>query len=163
MRSPTLYSPCRLAALLLALVLAGPAAAQTPVLAVVVPTARAAEPLDRDAIARIYKRRQQLWRDGRRIQPVNLPADHPWRRRFSQAVLDAAPEALDGYWTEQYYHGIRPPHVLASEAAVARFVAETPTAIGYLPYCGLESGLRPVLLIAADGSLLAPDAAPACP
>lgn len=152
------------AGLLLAfLVLAAPQArAAAPVLAVVVPASHASEALRPAEVALVYKRKKLLWRDGRRIQPVNLPADHPMRVLFSTALLGETPEALQEYWNEQYFHGVRPPHVLASEAAMLRFVEETAEAIGYLPVCALDSQVRALFLIGADGELLPADTPLAC-
>jgi hypothetical protein len=132
-----------------------------PVIAVVVGAGQVAESVDAETVALIFKRRKQLWSDGRRIVAVNLPADHPLRRRFSRAILGLSPESLEDYWNEQYFHGVMPPHVLASETAVARFVAETRGAIGYLPYCGLDAArVQVLLLIDAQGRALpATDAA----
>lgn len=138
------------------------AQAAEPVIAVVVPVARDVRGLDSDAITQVYKRKRLLWPDGGRMQPVNLPADHPLRRRFTEALLQLSPQALEEYWNEQYYHGIRPPHVLASEAAVLRFVADTASAIGYLPYCVMDPRVKPILLIAADGRLLPPETPVSC-
>lgn len=128
--------------------------AAAPVIAVVVPASRPKETLSATEIALIFRRRKQQWRDGHRITPVNLPADDPLRRRFSRSVLQLSSDALEEYWNEQYFHGVLPPHVLASEEAVLRFVSDTDTAIGYLSYCAVDQRLRPVLLIAADGRLL---------
>lgn len=141
---------------------AGAVAAAEPVLAVVVPATLVSESPSEQDINLIYKRRKQLWSDGRRIQPVNLPADHPLRRRFSRAVLKLSPEALEEYWNEQYFHGLLPPHVVASESAMARFVAETVGAIGYLPYCSVDARLRVLLLIGADGRTLTADSVAPC-
>lgn len=145
--------------LLLSLLLCASAAAQAaePVIAVIVPAQREAVGLDGDDLALVFKRKKLLWPDGRRIQPVNLPANHPLRRRFTEAVLRMTPEATEGYWNEQYFHGVRPPHVLASEAAVLRFVAGTGNAIGYLPYCAMDDRVRAVVLVDADGRLMPPD------
>jgi len=139
------------------------AQAAEPVLAVVVPARRAGLAVDVEELSLIYRRKKLLWTDGRRVQPVNLSADHPLRQRFTEAVLRQSPEWLEEYWNEQYFHGIRPPHVLASEAAVLRFVAATDSAIGYLSYCAMDPRVRPVLLISAEGRLLPPDTPVSCP
>lgn len=149
------------------LILLLPAAARaappiSPVLAVVVPVARAGEAPAREELALIYKRKKLFWRDGRRIQPVNLPADHPLRILFSRSVLGSDPEALQEYWNEQYFHGIRPPHVLASEAAVLRFLAETPEGIGYLAACAPGDQVSVIAYIGAGGEWLPSSAAPVC-
>ncbi len=128
---------------------------------VVVPAQRGDRLNARD-IGLIFKRRKLFWNDGTRIEPVNLPADQPLRQRFSHSVLRLSPEALEAFWNEQYFHGVLPPHVLASEAAVLRFVADTATAIGYLSACMVDARLRPVLVITVDGRQLLPDAMPAC-
>lgn len=152
MRRPRIWW---LAAALLCAAAQGRAAA--PVIAVIVHPAAATGTVDDDTLAQIFKRRRIYWRDGLRIQPVNLPADHPLRRRFSQAVLRQMPEAMDEYWNEQYFHGLLPPHVLASEVAVLRFVAATAGAIGYLDLCALDDSVRVLMTIDGDGRVRAAD------
>lgn len=103
--------------------------------------------LSTEEIALIYRRKQNFWADGKRIHPVNLPPSHPSRRSFSLSVLGLQPEALEEYWREMYFHGILPPHVLASEKAVLLFVGSTPGAIGYVSSCLPETGVRVVLTV----------------
>lgn len=117
--------------------------------AAILPDAKAAEPqvfvitaagttdqgLSREAVAQIFTRRLKIWKSDVRIQPVNLPVAHPLRRSFSMAVLGRLPEDMEDYWREQYFQGVLPPHVLASEEAVILFVASTPGAIGYVSTC----------------------------
>lgn len=90
------------------------------------------EALSKEELGRIYRRRKLFWESGEKIIPVNLPAAHPLRRRFSHLVLGLLPEELEAYWNEQYFHGISPPYVLASEEGVLQFVATTPGAVGYV-------------------------------
>lgn len=104
-------------------------------------------------LALIYKRKKLFWPDGKRIQPVNLPAASALRRMFSQAVLGASLEALEAYWNDLYFHGISPPFVLSSEEAVLRFVAETPEAIGYVSYCSVASRAKVVFVITPTGRI----------
>ncbi len=143
-------------------VCAEPAEAAATVIAVVVSADRAAESLDLDDVELIFKRKRQFWADGQRIQPVNLPPEHPLRQRFTRNVLHQSPELQQDYWNEQYFQGVRPPHMLRSEGAVVRFVLETAGAIAYLPYCGLDPRLHAALLIAADGRRLNPAQRPSC-
>jgi hypothetical protein len=91
--------------------------------------------LSREAVSQVFLRKQVFWDNGTRVQPVNLPADNPLRRAFSQVVLGHLPQELEDYWREMYFHGVLPPHVLASEEAVILFVASTPGAIGYVSTC----------------------------
>lgn len=104
-------------------------------------------------LALVYRRKRLLWADGARIQPVNLPPDHPLRRIFSLRVLNASPKGLSQYWSTMYFHGISPPHVLASEEAVLRFVAETPGAIGYVAACKIDPRVKPVLWLMPNGDV----------
>jgi ABC-type phosphate transport system substrate-binding protein len=103
--------------------------------------------LSRESIAQIFKRKQNYWENGTKIQPVNLPPAHPVRRSFSQSILGHPPEALEDYWREMYFHGVLPPHVLASEEAVVLFVSSTPGAIGYVANCLPEHRVSVVLVV----------------
>ena len=105
--------------------------------------------LSREVVAQIFRRKQNYWANGARVQPVNLPPQHPLRRGFSQAVLGHLPEGMEDYWREMYFHGVLPPHVLASEEAVLLFVASTPGAIGYVASCPTEHKVT-VLLVVGD-------------
>lgn len=122
-----------------------------------------AKGLKREDLALIYKRKKQFWNDGVKVQPVNLPASSPLRRAFSQAVLGASPEELEKYWNDIYFHGISPPFVLSSEQAVMHFVAETPGAIGYVPFCSADTHVEVALVISAGGHVSDDTASVACP
>ncbi len=103
--------------------------------------------LTREEVARIFLRRQNFWHDGGRATPVNLPVTHPLRRQFSQAILGETPEAFEDYWRDLYFHGVVPPHVLASEEAVVLFVASTPGSVGYVSSCVAAQKLSIVLVV----------------
>lgn len=95
-------------------------------------------------LALIFRRKKQ-YIGATRAQPVNLPAQHPLRRWFSQQLLHKTPEELEDYWRDMYYNGISPPFVLASEEAVLRFVASTPGAVGYVSPCAVDRRVTVVL------------------
>lgn len=140
---PTILS---LLALCLALVLPPAAAAELPFAVIAAPGATD-HPLTRESVALIFRRKLNYWENGTRIQPVNLPPAHPLRRAFSRVILGHAPDALEDYWREMYFHGVLPPHVLASEEAVILFVASTPGAIGYVSTCVPQHGVEVVLSV----------------
>lgn len=144
-----------LASLLLGLALGMPDAwaAERPFAVIAAPGATD-HPLTPESVSLIFRRKQNYWENGTRIQPVNLPPAHPLRRAFSQAILGHRPEAMEDYWREMYFHGVLPPHVLASEEAVLIFVRATPGAIGYVSGCIPEQGVDVVLV---EGDL------PTCP
>jgi hypothetical protein len=121
-------------------------------IAVVTAAADAAVALSLDDLEQIFRRRKQFI--GRtRAQPVNLPSAHALRRAFSQQVLRGTPEELEPYWRDQYFSGVFPPFVVASEEAVLRFVAATPGALGYVSACAVDKRVNVVLLL---------DGGPAC-
>ncbi|MDR3392001.1 MAG: hypothetical protein P4L77_09740 [Sulfuriferula sp.] len=107
--------------------------------------------LKKEDLILIFKRKKLFWSDGSRVQPVNLPASNPSRRAFSLAVLGVNPEDLEKYWNDMYFNGISPPFVLLSDHAVMHFVADTPGAIGYVPYCKVDTHVEILLLISTSG------------
>ena len=119
--------------------------------------------LTQDALARVFLRQQILWENRDPILPVNLEASNPLRRLFSERALKLDPEDLDGYWNDQYFHGIFPPYVLASEEAVLRFVAASPQAIGYVSACMVDQRVRAVAYLTPNGLRMDGDPARFCP
>ena len=145
------------------LLLAGSSlAAEEPLLAVIVAPAHAKE-LNKDDLTLVFKRKKLFWNDGSKVQPINLPAPDSLRRAFSLAVLKATPEDLEKYWNDLYFHGIAPPFVVSSQEAVLRYVAETPGAVGYIPYCRADSRVAIALVITAAGHVSDDSAAFSCP
>ena len=114
-------------------------------------------PLSPPLVAGIFARKRQLWRDRTAIVPVNLPASHPLRRNFSRWVFGRTPEEMQDYWNDQYFHGVVPPPVLASEEAVLRFVSSTPGAIGYVSVCLVDTRVQILAIVQP------PEGAAACP
>lgn len=138
----------------LAFSLAAPcAASDSEPIAVILPHAQTGHPATLSDLALIYRRKQLVWADGTRIHPANLPQDNPLRRAFSQRVLGSLPEHLAQYWNAMYFNGVSPPHILASEEAVLRFVADTPGAIGYVGACKADGRVRTVFWLLADGTV----------
>jgi ABC-type phosphate transport system substrate-binding protein len=131
---PPILSMLRSCVLGLALLLPAAWGAERPFAVIVGPSA-AEHRLTRESLALIFKRKQNYWENGTRVLPVNLPPTHALRRAFSLSVLGNAPEAMEDYWREMYFHGVLPPHVLESEEAVILFVNSTPGAIGYISGC----------------------------
>lgn len=129
-----------------------PARAASPdVLAVIVPPAYAGRALESPELSLIFWRKKLYWKDGKRIQPVNLSSDNPLRRQFSREVLGSLPETQNEYWNILYYHGTSPPHVVHSQEAMLRFVAETPGAIGYVDACQADSRVKVIAWLDENG------------
>jgi len=70
---------------LLALALPRAWAVERPFAVITAPGATAHR-LTSDSVALIFRRKQNYWESGTRIQPVNLPPTHPLRRAFSQSI-----------------------------------------------------------------------------
>ncbi len=96
-------------------------------------------------LARVYRRQYLLGRDGQRLHPVNLPPEHPLRIAVSRKLYGRDPVAMARFWSEQYFNGISPPHVVDSQEAMLRFIANTPGAIGYIVECKVDKRVRVVL------------------
>ena len=123
------------------------AGAEATVVAVVV-NMRRVERLDRADVARVYLRTRRFWNDGSPIVPLNLEVSSPVRTAFTTRVLALDAAHLAGYWNEQYFHGVFPPTVLSSAAAVKRYVASDDRAIGYVDAREVDDTVRVVLTIA---------------
>ncbi|MCH9828898.1 MAG: hypothetical protein K0U79_14270 [Gammaproteobacteria bacterium] len=131
-------------------------------IAVIVAAEHAREAIDPDALTLIYRRKRLHWADGSRIEPINLPADHPLRLRFSHTVLGLKPEQMQDYWNEMYFQGVSPPYVLASEAAMLAFVAATANAIGYVSACHVAGDVSVLFLLDERGRRLPFVTVPPC-
>ena len=116
-------------------------------IAVVVGTSSEARDIDVDTLREIYLRRRRVWPSGRRVMPVNLPADHPVRDVFSRRVLGRDTRDLVGYWNRRYLEGVQPPLVLKTPQAVCAYVAVEPDAIGYVPAGEVDEPACRVLLL----------------
>ncbi len=125
----------RVLAAALVLVLLAPAASapESPPLAVVVHRTRHDE-LSLADLAQVYLRRKRFWDDGT-----------PLRVAFSRAVLQRSETDLADYWNRQYFYGVLPPATLASTAAVLRYVAADPNAVGYVPLSEVDDSVTVVL------------------
>ncbi len=95
----------------------------------------------------MFARKRLFWSDHSAVVPVNLAASHPIRRAFSLWIFRKTPEQLQDYWNDQYFHGVLPPPVLASEEAVLRFVASTSGAVGYVSSCNVDRRVDVIALV----------------
>ena len=118
-----------------------------PPIAVIVGPKSPVTQVSLDDLRELYLRRRRLWPDGRRAIPINLPADHPVRDRFSRLVLGRATQDLVTYWDARYFEGITPPTVLPSPAAIRAYLAAEPAAVGYVPIGDVDETCRTVFVL----------------
>jgi len=129
------------------LILPEPLQAEEKMAIIVSQTTFIKDTLSTEELANIYRRKKLFWEDGVPIVPLNLPVTYSLRRSFSHTVLGEMPEEMDAYWSTQYFHGISPPYVLASEQAVVEFVVTTPGAIGYVSATAINSHVHVLLYL----------------
>jgi ABC-type phosphate transport system substrate-binding protein len=102
---------------------------------------------DKDTLRNVYLKRIFVDSDGVKLTPVNLPADSPLRDAFTKNIVHMAERPMQDYWDKEYFQGVSPPYVLASDEAVVRFVAATPGAVGYVASCHADASIRVVMLL----------------
>ncbi|HEX8777361.1 MAG TPA: hypothetical protein VF738_04520 [Rhodanobacter sp.] len=155
----------RLLLVLAGLIAAGHGAAATPPrIAVITGGSAPRLELSRETLRNIYLKKIFVDGEGRRLIPVNLPPDSPLREAFTRSLIRMPDSRLQDYWNRQYFQGVSPPYVLASQQAVVRFVATTPGAIGYVSTCFLTPDVHVALWLPwPPGSNPPTDACPESP
>ena len=93
-------------------------------------------------LSQIYLKKRRYWPDGGPIIPINRDAASEIRARFSAAVFGPLVDRMAVYWKRLYFQGVLPPATLASAAAVKRFVASEPNAIGYVEADDVDDSVR---------------------
>ena len=87
--------------------------------------------LSLDTIRDLYLDRRHTL-GGYRVILLNLPFDSRLRKVFEREVLKKSRSELERYWLIAHYKGHRPPKVVQSQEAVARYIQKIPYAIGYM-------------------------------
>lgn len=118
---------------------------------------------DRYTLRNVFLKKIFVDQDGQRLIPVNLPAGSPLREAFVEEITHLPKTRQDDYWNRQYFQGVSPPYVLASQQAVVRFVAATPGAIGYVTSCYVDSSVRVVFELTLTNTTASPCPAHATP
>lgn len=131
------------------LVIAMPGSADET-LAIVTQRSSTTESLSFETLKRVYLRKSLLDKNGMRWIPLNLPIDHQLRQGFSLSLFKKTPEDQEDYWNMQYFNGIHPPLVLASEEAILRFIAITPGAIGYVHKHHVDDRVKVLKILSID-------------
>lgn len=89
--------------------------------------------LDRGFVAEAFLKKTTRWPNDELIRPVDLAADSPVRRRFSDEILKKSVAAVKSYWQQLVFSGRGlPPPELDNEDQIVRFVLKNPGGIGYV-------------------------------
>ena len=123
----------------------GALAADTPSYVVIVHPASTYESIDRRMLADVFLKKTTRWRSGEPILPVDLVSDARARERFSLDVIGRSVQAVKSHWQQIIFAGRGlPPPELPDDAAVVRYVASHPGAIGYVSGGAQTAGTRVV-------------------
>lgn len=91
------------------------------------------ESLDRRSLANMFLKKVRRWPEDGAILPVDLGAESPARRHFSEEVLNRSVAGVKSYWQQLIFSGRDlPPPELATDEEVIQYVSKTPGAIGYI-------------------------------
>lgn len=135
--------------------LAPQASAGSSELVVVVNSANPVASLNKSQLAALYKAKTTEFPNGAAAVALNLPPDNEVRQDFDKAVLNMSADDAKRFWIDMKIRsGGAAPQKLASPAAVARQVAKTPNALGYVPVSDAK-GLKIVARI-VGGSVKGP-------
>ena len=122
-----------LAICLVALGSAAPARATAQSYRVVVHASNPTSSLTRDALQRVYLKKQTTWKAGSQVAVVDQSPKSAVRAQFSMQVLGRDVPTMKNYWQQSLFSGRGvPPIEQPTEAQVVAFVAANPGAIGYV-------------------------------
>ena len=122
-----------LAICLVAMGSAAPARATAQSYRVVVHASNPTASLSREALARVYLKKQTTWKAGSQVAVVDQSPKSPVRAQFSMQVLGRDVPTMKNYWQQSLFSGRGvPPIEQPSEQQVVAFVAANPGAIGYV-------------------------------
>ena len=110
---------------------------QGPGFQVIVSVSNPLTSIERERLARIFIKSETRWENGREIAVVDQSGRSPVRLNFSRDVLKTVGmsrmSAIQSYWQQQLFSGRgSPPPIKATDTEVRDFVAENPSAIGYV-------------------------------
>jgi ABC-type phosphate transport system substrate-binding protein len=133
---------------LIALLAAGPAAAEEPGFQVIVHPSNAVQSLTKYELSSLFLKKATSWPGGAAVQPVEPPEGADARDRFAAQVLGKSPGAVKSYWNKLIFAGREvPPVEKRSDKEVIAFVRATPGAVGYVSVGAPLAGVKPVKLL----------------
>lgn len=96
--------------------------------------------------AQIFLKQQQLWSNGKPMQPIDAREGSGLREDFYSKVMRRTNAQLRAYWARQTFTGTAlPPREGGGSEDIARWVAATPGAIGYVQHKDVEGNVKVLL------------------
>jgi ABC-type phosphate transport system substrate-binding protein len=94
----------------------------------------------------IFLKQIQTWPDGKPIVPIDIKEGSPLRAEFYSKVTGRSTGQLRAYWARQAFTGMGfPPKQVASAEEVAKYVQNTPGAVGYVSKQQVDSQVKVLL------------------
>ncbi|MGE5242025.1 MAG: phosphate ABC transporter substrate-binding protein [Bacteroidota bacterium] len=98
--------------------------------------------------ANIYLAKVGVFSNGKRAVPVDQSENSPVRKKFYSAVIKKDDSALKVYWSKLLFTGkAQPPDEIGDDAAVKKWVATNPDAIGYVDGKFVDGSVKVLLII----------------
>ena len=98
--------------------------------------------------ANIYLAKVGVFSNGKRAMPVDQSANSPARKKFYSTVIKKDDSTLKVYWSKLLFTGkAQPPDEIGDDAAVKKWVATNPDAIGYVDGKFVDSSVKVLLII----------------
>ena len=135
-----------IAALVLMVMGAGHAAAQTRGYVVIVNESNFLTSISGPELSRLFMKKTTRWTTGQTVTPLDLQTGSPARAEFSQDVFQKSPTEVKADWQAVLAAGRGlPPMEAPNETSVVAFVRANPGAIAYVsPETPLGAGVRAV-------------------
>ena len=103
--------------------------------------------LDENQVTNIFLGKTREFPDGQIAKSIDQAEGSKARLEFYEKVIKKDETALKTYWSTLIFTGkASPPNALADDAAVKKFVAATPNAIGYIDSKSLDSSVKALLI-----------------
>lgn len=113
---------------------------------VVVSAKNASAALTAAQVSDIFLAKATSFPTGGQVVPVDQPESASIRDEFYSKVTGKSAPQVKAYWSKIIFSGKgQPPKELADSAAVKKFVADNPNAIGYIDKAAVDASVKAVL------------------
>lgn len=104
--------------------------------------------LTKSQVADIYLARTAQLPDGTEAIPLDQADTGANRSEFYETVTGKSPAQLRAYWSKLIFTGsAQPPRVFNDVATIKRFIADHPSALGYIDEQELDPSVKAVLVL----------------
>lgn len=109
----------------------------------IVHPASAAASISVDDLRRIYLGKGATLADGTAVVPVDQATGTPSRQAFYTRFIDKTESQVTAYWSRLIFTGKgQPPQAVGDDAAVKKWVAGHPDAIGYIDDSAVDASVK---------------------